>query len=126
MLIFFIIIGMILIQSYNPGIIFDVGYFTAILILAIAARRIAQYTIGMNISRTIFYLLQDILFLIFNYFLLNSSLVRLYIISYPELYVVIIVIIAFLLERYTGLRVSEFVRFKNLIKHEYYLKETQE
>jgi len=126
MLVFFIVIGYSIVQSFVPMNAFDISSFMAILIIGISARRLARHTVGMKIPDIFIYYMQDIIFLTVNYFFLTSYVVRLNILSYPELYIGIIIVTAILLERYRGLRVTELLRFKQLLKSKPYLSEANE
>jgi len=113
MIVFFIVIGLSIIEVFVPTISFNLRNFMSILLIAIASRRLARYTVGMTIPRIMVHFIQDISFLTINYFLLSASIVRLYVIGYPEFFVLMVLLLAILLERYGGLRMLEVVRFRN-------------
>ena len=123
---FFLILAFVFVQAFLPFVNLDTTNLMAILIMAVSSRRLARYTMGMRMHRVFGFLLQDLLFLVFNYFLLTSKIVRLNVLSYPEFYLFVVFAIAFLMERYRGLRLMELVRFKNLIRNEASLRDRQE
>jgi hypothetical protein len=115
MMVFFIIVGLSIIKLFASSMHFDIKNFMAVIVISIASRRLARYTIGRTIPRIMGQLLQDVLFLVLNYFLLSTAFVRLNVLAYPEFYVLAILLISILLERYRGLRLMELARFKKLI-----------
>ena len=126
MIVFFIVIGLSIIEVFVPTISFDLRNFMSILVIAIATRRLARYTAAMTIPRVMIHFIQDIAFLTINYFLLSASMVRLYVVGYPEIFVFVVLLLAVLLERYGGLRILEVVRFRTLLKKDYYSTDDQE
>lgn len=116
--IFFVvsIIGMFLIQNFYPDITFNMPLFMAFVVLAISANRLSLAVISDNFNIILLRYMQEIIFFLFNMFLVSTELFRMSIIMYPEMYLVGVVGIAILLDRYAGLRLTEYIRFQSVIR----------
>jgi len=125
-LVIMMVVGVLFIHAFVPLMSMDITNFMAIMLIVISSRRLARYTMGMRLYRIFGFFIQDIIFLVINYFLLTATVVRLNILMYPEIYLVFIFLLAFLLERYRGLRFMELIRFKGLLNNAIYNKDKQE
>jgi len=126
MLVLMMVISILFIHTFVDSFSMDITNFMAILLISISSRRLARYTMGMRLHRIFGFFIQDIIFLTINYFLLTATVVRLNILMYPEIYLILIFLLAFLMERYRGLRLMELIRFRSLLNNVTYNKDKQE
>ncbi len=68
---------------------------------------------GASVRTTIETLLLGVL----GYYLANWGLFRVFVFGYPLFVILIVLVLIFILGRFVGLRIGEYIRFKNVIKH---------
>lgn len=87
-----------------------------ILLLILLSERIVALQLERSSEETASITLTTIVFGIFGYFLLSSSVVKAFVLLYPEV-VVLLIPVNFAIGRYFGLRLTEFYRFSNVKRH---------
>ncbi|MCD6194883.1 hypothetical protein J7K05_01615 [bacterium] len=112
-----LVIVWLLIFSVNQG------YFLArlapvavfpVLIIIVASERFITSQLRLPFGKALSYTLQTLTVVIAAVFLMRWSVLQNFTWQYPEV-VVILIVINFILGRYTGLRLTEFLRFRKLI-----------
>jgi len=126
MMMVFIVAGFSIFKLFMPTVSFDISNFVAIIIISIASRRLARYTVNRPIYRIIIQLIQDLSFLAINSFILTIEFIRLSVLAYPEFYIFFIVIASIIIEKYMGLRLMELIRFRKLLGDDNYLVDKRE
>lgn len=87
------------------------------LLIAVQADKLSLLVFNKEAPREYLRLLATYCAVIISYFLIKSDLLELGVLALPEI-VIIPFIIQYLIGRYTGLRVVEYVRFRELFRHD--------
>lgn len=95
----------------------ELAYITLfpVVVITITAERFARTIMEENFQRALVVTAQTLIVVLMAYFAMNSRTMESLFLAFPELFLIIIGIML-LLGRWIGLRVSEYTRFKYLIK----------
>jgi len=110
------VVGVFFIRKMYSDFPIDIHIMLAFIIIAISANRLSLSMVGSKFHMIFLKYAQEILFFSLNMLLFTSESFRMVILMYPEVYIFVVIVCAIGLEKYTGLRLSEVIRFKGLIK----------
>ncbi len=86
-----------------------------IILFVVISERLITVILSKEFSEYRFNLLNTLLFSLFTYLLFKITLVQTFILAYPEM-ILILIPINFFIWRFTGLRITEYFRFREVIK----------
>ena len=87
----------------------------SLVIIALSMEQFSSSLIERGPRRTLAVLIETLLVALPVSFLLNSELVKALVFAYPVFILAILIVFNLLLGKWTGLRISEFLRFKSII-----------
>ena len=92
----------------------DVSIF-AVLILILLTEDFTRVQIGKSVKTALSLTLETLILALISYFFLTLELLQNFVLANPEISLLAIVILDFLLARYSGLRLMEIYRFRKLV-----------
>lgn len=103
-------------RIFYPTMDMNLGVFFSVLLILISAYRLALNISADKLAPAFGKFFQDILFVVIILLIFSSEQIRLFVLLYTEMYILIVLISAIAIGKYTGLRLTELIRFQSLIK----------
>jgi len=86
-----------------------------ILIMILLVENFINVQIEKGAKESFKLIITTLIIVVFCYFILNSQYVRDFVLHYPGPIVLVIILANFLIGRWTGLRLAEYYRFKDIL-----------
>jgi len=113
---FIILVAMAMGSYYKIADITSLAVFP-MLIMSTLAEKFVSIQTDRGITKALISTGSTLFVALLSYFIVTNQSLQTYIISYPGWMFLLVIGINVLLGRYTGLRITEYVRFKELFKH---------
>jgi len=110
------LLGLLLLSPIlNMGELIKLGIFP-ILILIISVENFLDVQITRSFSQAIAVTLETLIVAFGCFFLMNMEFLQKFVLLNPEFFILAVLILVFIVERYSGLRLMEYWRFRKIIK----------